>query len=146
MTPKTVPIILLVDDDAGHRVLIKENLAAGGTKAKVMEVGDGQEGLDYLFRRGKFRDPDKSPRPSLILLDVKMPKADGYVVLQRVKSDPTLGRIPIIMLTSTDDQMEINQCYALGANGCIVKPVDYEALQQRVKALGAFLKYLRVPE
>jgi CheY-like chemotaxis protein len=139
-------LIMLVEDDEGHLVLIQENLRAGGIVNQVVQTRDGQEALDYLYRRGKYHDPAKSPRPGLILLDIKMPKVDGFAVLERVRTDAQLRAIPIIMLTSTDDQAEVNRCYAMGANGYIVKPVRYEEFQERVKALGLFLDIVRFPD
>jgi CheY-like chemotaxis protein len=145
-SPKQSVRILLVEDDEGHRLLIRENLRAGGIVNEVAEMTDGQEALDYLFRRGKYQDPAASPRPGLILLDIKMPRADGFEVLERIKADPQLRLIPVLMLTSTDDQVEVNRCYTLGANSYIVKPVQYNAFQERVKSLGLFLDIVRFPE
>ena len=139
-------MIMLVDDDDGHRLLIRENLRAGGIVNDLLEMSDGQQAIDYLTRRGQYQDPTKSPRPGLILLDIKMPKLDGFVVLELVKSDPALRLIPVLMLTSTDQQAEINRCYTLGANGYVVKPVRYEEFQERIKALGLFLEVVRFPD
>lgn len=139
-------LIMLVEDDEGHQVLIKENLRAGGIVNDVIHMKDGQEALDYLMRRGKWKNPADSPRPGLILLDIKMPKVDGFSVLEKVKEDPQLKLIPVLMLTSTDDQMEINRCYTLGANSYVVKPISYDAFQERVKSLGLFLEIVRFPE
>lgn len=145
-TPKQSVSILLVEDDDGHRLLIRENLRAGGIVNEIIELPNGQQAIDYLTRRGAYQDPAKSPRPGLILLDIKMPKADGFVVLERIKADPQLRLIPVLMLTSTDDQGEVNRCYALGANSYIVKPVRYEDFQERIRALGLFLDLVRFPE
>jgi len=145
-TPKQSVVILLVEDDDGHRLLIRENLRAGGIVNDILEMRDGQQALDYLTRRGQYQDPTKSPRPGLILLDIKMPKADGYAVLEKIKADSQLRPIPVLMLTSTDDQVEVNRCYALGANSYIVKPIRYEEFQERIKALGLFLDIVRLPE
>ncbi len=145
-TPKQSIIIMLVEDDEGHLLLIRENLRAGGIVNDVIEMHDGQQALDYLFRRGQHQDPAKSPRPGLILLDIKMPKVDGFSVLEHVKADSQLRLIPVLMLTSTDDQAEVNRCYTLGANSYVVKPIRYEDFQARVKALGLFLDIVRFPE
>ena len=138
--------LLLVEDDEGHRLLIRENLKAGGLACRVVEMPDGREALDYLFRRGRYQEPAKSPRPSVILLDIRMPRADGFAVLEKVKADPELRHLPVIMLTSTDDQTEVNRCYALGANSYVVKSVRYEEFQERVRALGAFLNMVWLAE
>ena len=145
-TPTQSVVIMLVDDDEGHLVLIRENLRAGGIVNTIVEMRDGEEALDYLFRRGKHKDPTASPRPGLVLLDIRMPKVDGYMVLERVKKDAALRMIPILMLTSTDDQLEVNKSYALGANGYVVKPIQYEEFQEKVKSLGLFLDIVRLPE
>ncbi|MBI4597070.1 MAG: response regulator [Candidatus Omnitrophica bacterium] len=139
-------VILLVEDDEGHRLLIRENLRAGGIINDIIELTDGQQALDYLLRRGEYQDAGKSPKPGLILLDIKMPKLDGFSVLERVKTDPRLKLIPVLMLTSTDDQAEVNRCYKLGANSYIVKPIQYENFQERVRALGLFLDVVRFPD
>ncbi len=139
-------VILLVEDDDGHRLLIRENLRSGGIVNDIVEIRNGQEAMDYLTRRGAYQDPATSPRPGLILLDIKMPKVDGYAVLERIKTDPALRVIPVLMLTSTDDQGEVNRCYALGANSYVVKPIQYEAFQSRVRALGLLLDIVRLPE
>ena len=145
--PKTQSVtIMLVEDDDGHRLLIRENLRAGGVVNDLIEMRDGQQALDYLTRRGQYQDRTKSPRPGLILLDIKMPKADGFTVLETIKADPELRLIPVLMLTSTDDQLEVNRCYTLGANSYVVKPVRYEEFQERIRALGLFLDIVRFPE
>ena len=144
--PKQSILILLVEDDEGHRFLIRESLKAGGIVNEVRELADGQAALDYLFRHGPYREAAQAPRPGLILLDMKMPKVDGLTVLERVKNDPELKSIPVLMLTSTDDQRDVNRCYTLGANSYVVKPIQYEEFQARIKALGLFLDIVRFPQ
>lgn len=144
--PKQSVIIMLVEDDDGHRLLIRENLRAAGIVNDMIEMRDGQQALDYLQRRGQYQDQAKSPRPGLILLDIKMPKADGYAVLEKIKADPNLRLIPVLMLTSTDDQGEVNRCYSLGVNSYVVKPIRYEEFQDRIKSVGLFLDIVRLPE
>ncbi len=139
-------LIMLVDDDDGHRLLIRENLRSGGIVNEILEMRDGQEAVDYLTRRGGYQDPAKSPRPGLVLLDIKMPKMDGFVVLEKIKADESLRMIPVLMLTSTDNQEEVNRCYTLGANTYVVKPVQYDEFQERIKALGLFLDIVRLPD
>ena len=138
--------IMLVEDDDGHRLLIRENLRAGGVVNDLIEMSDGQQAIDYLTRRGQYHDRKKFPKPGLILLDIKMPKADGFTVLEKIKADPELRLIPVLMLTSTDDQLEVNRCYTLGANSYVVKPVRYEEFQERIRSLGLFLDIVRFPE
>lgn len=139
-------LVMLIEDDDGHRLLIRESLKAGGIANDVLEMRDGEQALDYLTHRGQYRDPAQSPRPDLILLDIKMPKVDGFTVLEKVKTSPKLRAIPVLVLTSTDDQAEVNRCYALGANSYVVKPVRYEEFQERIRALGLFLDVTRFPD
>jgi len=139
-------LIMLVDDDEGHRLLIRESLRSAGIVNELVEFADGETALAYLARRAPYQDAGGSPRPGLILLDIKIPKLDGYDVLEAIKRDQELRMIPVLMLTSTDDQNEVNRCYKLGANGYIVKPIRYQEFQQRVKALGLFLDIVRLPE
>ncbi|MBI4003533.1 MAG: response regulator [Candidatus Omnitrophica bacterium] len=146
MPAKQSVTIMLVEDDDGHRLLIRENLRAGGVVNNLVEMADGQQAIDYLTRRGQYHDRTKFPKPGLILLDIKMPKADGFAVLERIKADPELRLIPVLMLTSTDDQLEVNRCYTLGANSYVVKPIRYEEFQERIRALGLFLDIVRFPE
>jgi DNA-binding response OmpR family regulator len=142
--PHQAVTILLVEDDDGHRLLIRESLRAAGIINELVEVGDGQQALDYLARC----EPNGcgAARPGLILLDIKLPKQDGFSVLAAIKRQNHLRMIPVLMLTSTDDQSEINRCYELGASSYIVKPVQYDAFQARVKALGLFLEIVRLPQ
>ncbi len=145
-TTKQSVLIMLVEDDEGHMLLSRENLRAAGIVNEMLEMKDGQQALDYLLQRGQYQDPAQSPRPGLILLDIKMPKMDGFGVLEKIKANPALRMIPVLMLTSTDDQGEVNRCYALGANSYVVKPIRYEEFQEHVKALGLFLDIVRLPE
>lgn len=139
-------VILLAEDDEGHRLLIRENLRAGGVVNQIVELDNGQQAVDYLTHRGSYQDHATAPRPGLILLDIKMPKLDGYAVLEQIKRDPALRSIPVLMLTSTDDQAEVNRCYQLGANSYVVKPVTAQEFQERVRALGLFLDIVRFPD
>lgn len=137
--------ILLVEDDAGHALLVQENLRKHGVVNKIYTVIDGEIALDFLYRRGEFALEEKAPRPGLILLDLNLPKVDGFEVLRQVKNDEKLKTIPIIILTSTEDQREINKSYELGANNYITKPVDYAQFQDRVSHLGFFLEIVSYP-
>ena len=137
--------ILLVEDNEGHAVLIKDNLREGRIANEIIDARDGQEALDYLFRVGKYENLKGTPLPGLILLDINLPRVDGYGVLQQLKADERLKHIPVIMLTSTDDPTEVSRCYNLGAASYITKPVPYDALQERVRTLGLFLEIVTLP-
>ncbi len=142
---KTVTI-LLVEDDDGHARLLEKNLRRGGVLNRLVRVCDGQEALDYVSRTGQYQDATAYPLPGIVLLDVRMPRLDGFEVLAQMKNNPGLLKIPIIMLTSTDNQKEINRAYELGANGYVVKPVGVEAFIDRVVKLGMFIEVIEFPE
>jgi CheY-like chemotaxis protein len=138
------PSILLVDDDEGHAILIREHLESVGWRNRIEHLSDGQAALDYFGRRAGRRAETVGDR-FLVLLDIRMPKVDGIEVLRRLKSDPALRRIPVIMLTTTDDAREVARCYDLGCNAYLQKPVDYEKFSETIRRLGQFLALLVVP-
>lgn len=131
--------VLIVDDDEGHAILIRENLEATGLRARIEHLSDGQAALDF-FAKGVTH-----PETFMVLLDIRMPKVDGIEVLRRLKSDPALAKLPVIMLTTTDDAREVNRCYALGCNGYIQKPVDFEKFADAIRNLGLFVPLLLIP-
>ena len=134
------PIILIVDDDEGHAILIRENLEAAGLSNRIRHFRDGQAILDFFFK--------DRPTPGdafLVLLDIRMPKVDGIEVLRRIKSDPNLRRLPVIMLTTTDDSREIARCHELGCNVYMQKPVDYDRFSEAIRRLGGFVPFLQIP-
>ncbi|MFI5397157.1 MAG: response regulator [Candidatus Binatia bacterium] len=139
-------VILLVEDDDGHARLLEKNLRRAGVVNRLMRVADGQEAVDYFSRASSFQDNNAYPLPSIVLLDVRMPRLDGFEVLAHLKGDPQLLNIPVIMLTSTDNQAEINKAYQMGANGYVVKPVGVEAFIDRVGKLGMFIEVIEFPE
>jgi CheY-like chemotaxis protein len=136
--------ILIAEDDDGHATLIERNLRRAGIKNEVVRFVDGQEALDFLFCRGpgRHRQPNK---PYIMLLDIRMPRADGIQVLQEVKADAELRKLPIIMLTTTDDPLEIDRCHRLGCSIYITKPVEYDTFVEGIMKLGGFLVVVRVP-
>jgi len=140
------PPILLVEDDAGHARLLERTLRRAGLGHRIVRVADGQEALDYLALADGVTDADQHPRPGLILLDIRMPRLDGFEVLTQVRCDPMHRRTPIIMLTSTDNQNEVNRAYELGASGYVVKPVNVDVFTDRVMTLGRFLNLVELPD
>lgn len=138
------PTILIVEDDEGHAILIRENLEMAGLKNPIRHFRDGQAILDFLFDRdGKaVHGPEGT---FLVLLDIRMPKVDGIEVLRRIKSDPQLRKLPVIMLTTTDDTREVERCHELGCNVYIQKPVDYDKFTEAIRRLGLFVMLLLVP-
>jgi CheY-like chemotaxis protein len=135
-----VSTVLIVDDDEGHAILIRENLEEAGLRTRIEHFSDGQAVLDF-FAKGVAT----SPETYLVLLDIRMPKVDGIEVLRRLKANPALTKLPVIMLTTTDDTREIDRCYALGCNGYIQKPVDYERFADAIRQLGLFVPLLLIP-
>lgn len=135
-----VSTILIVDDDEGHAILIRENLEAAGLRNRMEHFRDGQAILDFFAQRR----PDDH-ESYLVLLDIRMPKIDGIEVLRRLKANPRLGKLPVIMLTTTDDVREIERCYELGCNVYIQKPVDYDRFADAIRRLGLFVPLLLIP-
>ena len=137
-------IILIADDDDGHVRLIEKNLARAGLNNPTQRFENGQQVLDFVLASGSgpHRRPDVS---YLLLLDVRMPKVDGVEVLRQIKQDGALRKMPIIMLTTTDDPREVGRCHALGCNSYIVKPVDYDKFANAIRNLGLFISLVEVP-
>ena len=138
-------VILIAEDDAGHARLIEKNLTRVGLHNPIQRFENGQEVLDFLFRRGP--GPHRlSNTPYLLMLDIRMPKVDGVEVLRQIKEDDSLRKLPVVMLTTTDDPREIERCHLLGCNSYIVKPVDYDKFADAIKQLGMFVSLVQVPE
>jgi CheY-like chemotaxis protein len=125
--------ILLVDDNPDHVILIKTVLEENNLLNEIYVVTDGQEALDYMYCKGKYADESKAPRPGLILLDLKLPKVDGFEVLSQLKSDPELKSIPIIILTTSSQDEEIAKGYAQGANSFVTKPIKFNEFVDKIK-------------
>lgn len=137
--------ILVVDDDEGHAELVRRNLRRSGVTTPIIALDSGQAVLDYVFAMSAHELRRKAEH-LLILLDMKMPGPyDGVDVLQKLKADPIKKRIPVIMLTTTDDPREIDRCYDLGCNIYIVKPVDSADFTQTINQLGLFLSVMSIP-
>jgi CheY-like chemotaxis protein len=136
--------ILLAEDDEGHALLVQRNLARSGLVNRVTHVCDGQEALDFVFCRGAHAGRLQSG-PLLLVLDINMPRVDGVEVLSRIKSNEATAKLPVIMLTTTDDPREVERCYQLGCSVYITKPVEYEAFVEAVKRLGLLLQIVQVP-
>ncbi len=138
-------IILVAEDDEGHAGLIQKNLGRAGIVNEVLHLKDGQEVLDFL--QGQGSGPHREAGASyVLLLDIRMPKIDGVEVLTQVKADPELRKIPVIMVTTTDDPREVERCHALGCSNYIAKPVDYDDFVAAIRQLGLFLSVVEVPQ
>ncbi|MCK4765942.1 MAG: response regulator [Candidatus Aminicenantes bacterium] len=136
--------ILLAEDDMGHAALIKKNIIRAGISNTIFHFKDGQEILDFLFRE-EGAPHQASEISYLILLDIRMPKVDGIEVLRTIKKDKELRKIPVIMLTTTDDPREVDLCHKYGCSNYITKPVDYEKFVDVIKTLGFYLMVVKVP-
>ncbi len=135
--------ILLVEDNDGHAKLIERNLRKVSLLNPIVRAADGVEALEIL--RGTDSKAVKPSLPRLILLDIDMPRMDGIEVLSRIKADERLRKTPVIMLTSTDSQAEIDRCYQAGANGYVSKPVDITNLGEKLRRLGLYLEIVELP-
>lgn len=129
--------ILLAEDDPGDIELILAAFRANKMAYKIKVVTDGAETLDYIFRRGNYADRPEH-HPKVILLDLKMPRVDGLEILRQVKRDPRLKFIPVVVLTSSQQEKDIEESYNLGANAFVVKPVSFEKFQDMINRITQF--------
>lgn len=135
--------ILLVEDDPGDELITREAFEHNKLKNRLHVAHDGEEGLNYLYRRGEFAD---APRPDLILLDLNLPKYDGRQLLEKVKSDPDLSRIPVVVLTTSSAEEDILKSYKLHANAYVTKPVDLDQFMKAVRQIDEFfVQVVRLP-
>lgn len=136
--------LLIAEDDEGHAALIRKNLQRAGIHNELVRFVDGQETIDFLFGGGEGPHR-KEGAAYVLLLDIRMPKVDGTEVLRRIKADPEMSMLPVIMLTTTDDPREIEKCHAMGCSSYITKPIDYEKFVYAIRQLGLFLLIIEVP-
>jgi CheY-like chemotaxis protein len=130
--------ILLADDDADDRMMAADALEESRLANDLRFVEDGEELMDYLNRRGKYSEPEKSPRPGLILLDLNMPRKDGREALREIKAQPDLRTIPVVVLTTSKAEEDIYRTYDLGVNSFITKPVNFESLVAVMRTLSRY--------
>jgi len=130
--------ILFVEDSMDDAKLTIRALAKSGLTNKLHHVKDGAEALDFIYCRGHYASRNILEHPKLILLDLKMPKVSGMEVLEKIKSDPDMKSIPVVILTSSKEDPDIKRCYGLGANSYIVKPVESDNFFQAIKELGLY--------
>jgi CheY-like chemotaxis protein len=138
ITIAKTPIILVAEDDSDDRLLAREALEEAGLAGDLRFVEDGADLMDYLGHRNKFSAPAASPRPSLILLDLNMPRKDGREALKEIRANPELRRIPVVILTTSHADTDIARTYDLGANSFITKPTAFDALVKVMKAIGDY--------
>ena len=130
--------VLLVEDDADHAELVRRSFEERGVAADVLHVTDGEEALSYLYRRGRWADAATSPRPHLILLDLRLPKRDGLEVLREIKADSDLQGIPAVVLTTSEAERDMLRAYEAHANSYLVKPDDFPAFSRMMDDLGVY--------
>ena len=136
--------IVMIEDDEGHARLIEKNIRRAGILNDVRHFTDGTSALNFLF---EAPDGPAKNGPALILLDLNLPDMSGTDILARIKAEGSpLRRAPVVVLTTTDDKVEIQRCYDLGCNVYITKPVDYDSFAQAIRQLGLFLTVIQVPD
>ena len=135
--------IVMIEDDEGHARLIEKNIRRAGISNDIRHFVDGTSALDFLFNApdGPFLNG-----PALVLLDLNLPDMSGTTILEKIKGDEKLHRTPVVVLTTTDDKVEIQRCYDLGCNVYITKPVNYESFADAIRQLGLFLAVIQVPQ
>jgi len=131
------PILLVEDSPEDYEATVRA-FNRSGLKNPIIRCEDGDTALDYLHRRGPYADPDASPRPGVILLDLNLPGTDGREVLQDVKSHENLRHIPVIILTTSMDERDVEACYQAGANSYIQKPVDMDGFLRAIERLNGY--------
>jgi CheY-like chemotaxis protein len=135
--------IIMIEDDEGHARLIERNIRRAGISNTIHHFTDGTSALEFIF---KGADGPIVNGPAMVLLDLNLPDMSGTDILARIKSVDKLKRTPVVVLTTTDDKVEIQRCYDLGCNVYITKPVNYEAFAHAIRQLGFFLAVIQVPE
>lgn len=136
--------IVMIEDDEGHARLIEKNIRRAGVSNEIQSFEHGKSALDYIL--GEDRSGQVSAdRYLLILLDLNLPDMSGTDILQQIKENANTRHLPVVILTTTDDEMEIQRCYDLGANVYITKPVDYEGFANAIRQLGLFFSVMQVP-
>ena len=137
-------IILIAEDDDSHFTLIQDNLQHGGISNEILRFTDGQQILDFLFATGSGPVLVKN-KEYILFLDIHMPTLDGVRVLEKIKQDPKLKKIPVVMLTVSDDPDMVQRCHELGCSIYMVKPADNESFANAVQKLGMFLSFIEAP-
>ena len=138
MVENNSQLILIVEDNDDDYIATMRAFKKANFANPVRRCTNGDQALDYLFQRGEFSSPGKAPRPGLILLDLNLPGTDGRSVLHAIKSAPGLQKIPVIVLTTSNAEQDIEQCYAAGANSYVQKPVDFEGFIRAIARLSEY--------
>jgi two-component system response regulator len=137
MESKSVEI-LLIEDNPYEAELTIRGLKKYNFANNLHHIDDGADALDFIFERGKYKEYNLSGLPKLILLDIKLPRVDGIEILRQLKANDKTKAIPVVILTSSNENQDINACYELGVNSYIVKPVDFDSFSKAVAELGMY--------
>jgi DNA-binding response OmpR family regulator len=143
--PGQTVVIVMIEDDEGHARLIERNIRRAGVNNEIVAFASGTAAVNYLLG-ADGSGTASADRAMLVLLDLNLPDMSGVDILAKVKSNVHTKRSPVIVLTTTDDQREIQRCYDLGANVYITKPVNYESFANAIRQLGLFLMVMQVPQ
>jgi CheY-like chemotaxis protein len=127
-----------VEDEPAHAEIVRRNFQGFRLANQLVHVTDGEAALNYLYRREEFREASQSPRPNLVLLDLRLPKVDGLEVLQTMKEDPALCQIPVVILTTSAAEADLVKAYKYHANSYLVKPVDFPQFITLMETLGYY--------
>lgn len=131
-------LVMLIEDNLDHAELVMRTLADHQVVNEIRHFTEGQSALDYLFRRGEYADPAKSPHPNLILLDLRLPRVDGLDILKEIKNSDDLRSIPVVILTTSEAERDIARAYLNHANSYLVKPVGFEEFSKLMEDLGFY--------
>jgi len=130
--------ILLIEDNEDHAEIVRRSFSTHQVSNKIHYACDGEVALDYLLRRKEYSNPDKSPRPDVILLDLRLPKIDGLQVLEEIKKDEALSLIPVIVLTSSEEKADVLEAYHRHANSYVVKPLEFTKFTNLMRDMGHY--------
>lgn len=131
-------LVMLVEDNMDHAELVIRTLEDHRIANRIQHFTDGQSAIDYLLRQGQYSNPETSPRPHVILLDLRLPRVDGLVVLQKIKENPELKAIPVIVLTTSEAEKDVTRAYDNYVNSYLVKPVGFEEFSKLMNDLGFY--------
>ena len=144
--PTNSVIILMADDDMDDCLLTKRAMTEACIINELRFVGDGEELMEYLLQEGRYVDPESAPAPSLILLDLNMPRKDGREALQEIKSHPNLQQIPVVVMTTSREEEDVYRSYNLGANSFITKPITFDRMVDLMRTLGTYwIEFVELP-
>jgi CheY-like chemotaxis protein len=131
-------MILFIEDDPAHAEITLRNFKKNRITNQIIHLSDGQQALDYLLRHGDYSDPLKSPRPDIILMDLRLPKVDGMEILKEIRDDECLKNIPTVILTTSEAESDISRAYEFNVNSYLVKPLDLEKFSKLIETFGFY--------